>query len=197
MSITLSHVTRRFGKAAVVDDLSVTVPEGCFFTVLGPSGCGKSTLLRLIAGLETLDHGTITLEGRTVAAPGLHLPPEARGVGVVFQSYALWPHMDVLGNIAFPIEAAGASRADARAAARQHLDAVDLSRFGDRRPADLSGGQRQRVALARCLAAQARIVLMDEPLANLDPHLRAAMEEEMTAFHARAGAAIASERNAP
>jgi iron(III) transport system ATP-binding protein len=188
MSITLSHVTRRFGKAAVVDDLSVAVPEGCFFTVLGPSGCGKSTLLRMIAGLETLDHGTITLEGRTVAAPGLHLPPEARGVGVVFQSYALWPHMDVLGNIAFPIEATGASRADAQAAARQHLDAVDLSRFGDRRPADLSGGQRQRVALARCLAAQARIVLMDEPLANLDPHLRAAMEEEMTAFHARAGA---------
>jgi len=188
MSITLSNVTRRFGQTPVVDDLSVTVPKGCFFTVLGPSGCGKSTLLRMIAGLETLDHGTIALEGNVVAGPGLHLPPEARGVGVVFQSYALWPHMDVLDNIAFPIEAAGTRRAQARAAARQHLDAVDLSPFADRRPADLSGGQRQRVALARCLAAQARIVLMDEPLANLDPHLRAAMEEEMTAFHARAGA---------
>jgi iron(III) transport system ATP-binding protein len=188
MSIMLTNVTRRFSQTRVVDDLSVSVPKGCFFTVLGPSGCGKSTLLRMIAGLERVDHGTIALEGRIVASPGLHVPPEARGVGVVFQSYALWPHMDVLGNIAFPIEAAGASGASARIAARQHLDAVDLSSFADRRPADLSGGQRQRVALARCLAAQARIVLMDEPLANLDPHLRAAMEEEMTAFHARAGA---------
>lgn len=188
MSITLTDVTRRFGQSAVVDGLSATIPTGCFFTVLGPSGCGKSTLLRMIAGLETLDHGTIALEGRAVAGPALHLPPEARGVGVVFQSYALWPHMDVLGNVAFPIEAGGVSRRSARSAAQQHLDAVDLSQFADRRPADLSGGQRQRVALARCLAAQARIVLMDEPLANLDPHLRAAMEEEMTAFHARAGA---------
>jgi iron(III) transport system ATP-binding protein len=188
MSITLENLTRRYGASQAVDRLSATIPTGCFFTVLGPSGCGKSTLLRMIAGLEPLDEGRIALEGRVVAGPGLHLPPEARGVGVVFQSYALWPHMDVLGNVAFPIEAAGASRSAARAEAKRHLHSVDLARFADRRTADLSGGQRQRVALARCLAAQARIVLMDEPLANLDPHLRAAMEEEMTAFHARAGA---------
>jgi len=188
MSITLANISRRYGVFRAVDSLSATIPTGCFFTVLGPSGCGKSTLLRLIAGLEPLDEGFIDLQGRRVAAPGLHLPPEARGVGVVFQSYALWPHMDVLGNVAFPIEAAGASRAAARADAARHLQSVDLGPFANRRPADLSGGQRQRVALARCLAAQARIVLMDEPLANLDPHLRAAMEEEMTAFHARAGA---------
>lgn len=188
MSITLSHVTRRFGPTPAVDALSVAIPTGCFFTVLGPSGCGKSTLLRMIAGLEPLDAGTIDLEGRRVAGPGQHLPPEARGVGVVFQSYALWPHMDVLGNVAFPIEAAGRSRRDARAEATGHLDSVALSDFATRLPADLSGGQRQRVALARCLAARARIVLMDEPLANLDPHLRAAMEHEMAAFHARAAA---------
>jgi len=188
MSITLSNISRRYGASRAVDGLSATIPTGCFFTVLGPSGCGKSTLLRMIAGLEPLDEGSIALQGRMVAGPGLHLPPEARGVGVVFQSYALWPHMDVLGNVAFPIEAAGASRAAARAKAARHLQSVDLEGFAERRPADLSGGQRQRVALARCLAAQARIVLMDEPLANLDPHLRAAMEEEMTAFHARAGA---------
>jgi iron(III) transport system ATP-binding protein len=188
MSITLEGVSRRYGASLAVDTLSAAIPTGCFFTVLGPSGCGKSTLLRMIAGLERLDEGSITLEGRKVAGPGLHLPPEARGVGVVFQSYALWPHMDVLGNVAFPIEAAGASRALARGEALRHLKSVDLEAFANRRPADLSGGQRQRVALARCLAAQARIVLMDEPLANLDPHLRAAMEEEMTAFHARAGA---------
>lgn len=188
MSISLSAVTRRFGAARAVDGLTAEVPKGCFFSVLGPSGCGKSTLLRMIAGLEPLDSGTIALQGRTVAAPGLHVPPEARGVGVVFQSYALWPHMDVLDNVAFPLEASGLPRATARGQARSHLDSVALTGFADRRPADLSGGQRQRVALARCLAAKARIVLMDEPLANLDPHLRAAMEEEMSAFHARANA---------
>jgi len=194
MSISLSGVSRRFGAGpAAVDRLSVEIPAGCFFTVLGPSGCGKSTLLRLIAGLEPLDAGSLALEGRPVASrtgagPGLHLPPEARGVGVVFQSYALWPHMDVAANVAFPIEAAGLRRAPARAEALRHLDSVALAGFGARMPAALSGGQRQRVALARCLAARARVVLMDEPLANLDPHLRAAMEEEMAAFHARAGA---------
>lgn len=187
MSITLTHVTRRFGQSVAVDGLSAAIPTGCFFTVLGPSGCGKSTLLRMIAGLEPLDAGRIDLHGREVAGPGRHLPPEARGVGVVFQSYALWPHMDVLGNVAFPIEAAGISRSAARLEAEKHLQAVDLSRFATRRIADLSGGQRQRVALARCLAAEARIVLMDEPLANLDPHLRASMEEELATFHARAG----------
>ncbi|MFN4153896.1 MAG: ABC transporter ATP-binding protein [Paracoccaceae bacterium] len=188
MSISLSDVSRRFGSSSAVDSLSAEVPQGCFFSVLGPSGCGKSTLLRMIAGLEPLDAGHIALEGRAVAGPGLHIPPEARGVGVVFQSYALWPHMDVLDNVAFPLESAGTQRAEARTKARTHLESVALADFAHRRPADLSGGQRQRVALARCLAAQARIVLMDEPLANLDPHLRAAMEEEMAAFHNRAGA---------
>ncbi len=188
MSITLDTLTRRYGATPAVDALSADIPTGCFFTVLGPSGCGKSTLLRMIAGLEPVDAGTIALQGRRVAGPGLHVAPEARGVGVVFQSYALWPHMDVLGNVAFPIEAAGTPRRTARAAADDHLASVDLAGFGARRPADLSGGQRQRVALARCLAARARVVLMDEPLANLDPHLRAAMEHEMAAFHARAGA---------
>ena len=188
MSIILSNLTRRYGASSAVDGLSATIPTGCFFTVLGPSGCGKSTLLRMIAGLEPLDGGAITLQGRKVAGPGLHVPPEARGVGVVFQSYALWPHMDVLSNVAFPIEASGTGRAAARAEAAHHLHSVALDGFGARRPAELSGGQRQRVALARCLAAKARIVLMDEPLANLDPHLRAAMEEEMAAFHARARA---------
>ena len=188
MSIILSDVTRSFGASRAVDGLSATIPTGCFFTVLGPSGCGKSTLLRMIAGLEPLDAGSIALAGRLVAGPGLHLAPEARGVGVVFQSYALWPHMDVLGNVAFPIEAAGTPRSAARAQAVQHLHSVNLDDFANRRPAELSGGQRQRVALARCLASQARIVLMDEPLANLDPHLRSAMEDEMTAFHTRSGA---------
>ncbi len=124
---------------------NVTIPKGCFFTVLGPSGCGKSTLLRMIAGPETLDHGKIALERRAISGPGLHLPPEARGVGVVFQSYALWPHMDVLGSIAFPIEAAGTNQRTARTAAQQHLDAVDLSRFAERR----DGRRNDRISRTR------------------------------------------------
>ena len=188
MSIALSGLTRRYGRLSAVDDLGVEVPGGAFFVVLGPSGCGKSTLLRLVAGLEVADAGTIALEGRAVAGPGLHVPPEARGVGVVFQSYALWPHLDVRGNVAFPLEARGMAPRAARAAAEPHLRTVALEALADRRPADLSGGQRQRVALARCLAGGARTVLMDEPLANLDPHLRAVMEDEIAAFHTKAGA---------
>ncbi len=170
------------------DHLSGRVEDGDFFVLLGPSGCGKSTLLRLIAGLEELDTGSIALSGRAVAGPDLHLAPEARGVGVVFQSYALWPHMSVLRNIAFPLEARGARRAHSDAQAQVHLDTVDLVPYAHRKPAELSGGQRQRVALARCLASDARIVLMDEPLANLDPHLRGAMERELRQFHATSAA---------
>jgi iron(III) transport system ATP-binding protein len=187
MGLRLTGAVKRFDGRAAVDGVTADIPEGAFFVVLGPSGCGKSTLLRLIAGLETLDAGEIALDGRRVAGPGLHVAPEDRGVGVVFQSYALWPHMTVARNVAFPIEVAGAGRTAALAEAQGHLRAVAMEGFADRLPAALSGGQRQRAALARCLASRARTVLMDEPLANLDPHLRAAMEEELAAFHARAG----------
>ncbi|MFW5678304.1 MAG: ABC transporter ATP-binding protein [Rhodosalinus sp.] len=130
----------------------------------------------------------ISLGGRKVCGAGHHVPPQARDVGVVFQSYALWPHMSVRENVSFPIESLGTKRAAALTAADTHLATVALSDFAARRPADLSGGQRQRVALARCLAQGASTILMDEPLANLDPHLRASMEEEIAAFHRRAGA---------
>ncbi len=187
MSIMIEGATKRFAGRAAVDGLCVDVPTGAFFVVLGASGCGKSSLLRLIAGLETLDAGEISLDARRVAGRGLHLAPEARGVGVVFQSYALWPHMTVAENVAFPIAATGGSRAQARAGAQAHLKVVELTDHADRKPADLSGGQRQRVALARCLASRARTILMDEPLANLDPHLRSTMEQELADFHRRAG----------
>jgi iron(III) transport system ATP-binding protein len=187
MSIDLRNVTKRFGGFAAVDGVTAHLDQGEFFVVLGPSGCGKSTLLRLIAGLERLDGGSIDLGPEQVSAPGLHVPPESRAVGVVFQSYALWPHMSVRDNVAFPAEAQGASRATARRAAQAHLATVDLGPLADRMPAALSGGQRQRVALARCLAGGARSILMDEPLANLDPHLRARMEHEIARFHREAG----------
>jgi len=186
--IALQGVTKRFGRTAAVDGVSLDIGPGEFFVVLGPSGCGKSTLLRLVAGLETLDAGAIALGGVTVAGPGHHVAPELRSVAVVFQSYALWPHMNVLKNVAFPAESAGLSRAKARGVAEEALRAVSLEPFAERRPADLSGGQQQRVALARCLASRALTVLMDEPLANLDPHMRNAMEEELARVHRTSGA---------
>ncbi len=187
MSVEILGVTKRFDRQAAVDEVSAELAPGEFFVVLGPSGCGKSTLLRLVAGLERPDAGEIRLAGRTVSGPKFHLPPEERAVGVVFQSYALWPHMSVLDNVAFPVEARGRGRAAAREEAARHLATVDLAAFAGRRPAALSGGQRQRVALARCLAGGARTVLMDEPLANLDPHLRGRMEAEIARFHRAAG----------
>ncbi|MEM9030406.1 MAG: ABC transporter ATP-binding protein [Pseudomonadota bacterium] len=190
MSISLSAVTRSYDGHRAVDDVSLDIARGEFFAVLGPSGCGKTTMLRLIAGLETLDAGEIRIGGTTVASSVFHAPPEERNVGVVFQSYALWPHMTVADNVAFPIETRGAARSDVQAQVASHLATVDLSAFADRKPAALSGGQRQRVALARCLAQQASTVLMDEPLANLDPHLRAAMEVELKRFRDAANATV-------
>jgi len=187
MSVEIAQVGKTFDAHRAVDGVSASLRSGEFFVVLGPSGCGKSTLLRLVAGLETVDSGEIALDGRTVSAPGRHVPPEDRAVGFVFQSYALWPHMTVRDNVAFPAESGGTGRAAARRIADRHLETVDLAAHADRLPAALSGGQRQRVALARCLAGGARTILMDEPLANLDPHLRNRMEAEIADFHRRAG----------
>ncbi|WP_103224849.1 ABC transporter ATP-binding protein [Roseibium marinum] len=188
MSIHLASVTKSFGTHKALNNVSLTIEGGMFFVVLGPSGCGKSTLLRAIAGLEPIDRGEITLDGEPVAGNGLHMPPEQRQVGVVFQSYALWPHMNVAANVAFPLESAGKKRSAVSARVAECLETVALTPFVKRKPAELSGGQRQRVALARCLAQGAGTVLMDEPLANLDPHLRSAMEEELAAFHSASGA---------
>ena len=189
--LRLTNLSKRFGGAGdapAIDGLDATVRDGEFFVVLGPSGCGKSTLLRLIAGLETVSGGEIRCDGALWSGAGAHLRPEDRGVGFVFQSYALWPHLTVERNVSFPAEVAGAAPRDWKALAAKHLETVGLTRFAERRPAELSGGQRQRVALARVLASDARLVLMDEPLANLDPHLRATMEAEFLEFHRLSGA---------
>tara|TARA_R110002020_G_scaffold233050_24_gene444812 strand:- start:705 stop:1745 length:1041 start_codon:yes stop_codon:yes gene_type:complete len=187
LSIVISNLSKAFGGHAAVDGVSIDLAPAEFLVVLGPSGCGKSTLLRLIAGLERPDRGEIHIDGQCIAGPDILVPPEERAVGVVFQSYALWPHMSVRDNVAFPAEARGLSRPKARTEADRHLATVDLSAFADRLPAALSGGQRQRTALARCLAGGARTILMDEPLANLDPHLRARMEAEIAGFHRETG----------
>ncbi|MCM5551578.1 ABC transporter ATP-binding protein [Pleomorphomonas sp. NRK KF1] len=185
-NIRLESVSKRYPDKVAVDNVSFEVPNGSFFALLGPSGCGKTTILRLIAGLERPDAGEIALGARPVAGRGGFVGPEHRGLGMVFQSYALWPHMTVAANIDFGLAGRGLSRADRRRRVHEALDLVGLSAEGARRPHQLSGGQRQRVALARSLAVRPEIILLDEPLANLDAHLRQTMLAEFGRIHAQA-----------
>ena len=188
--IRIDAISKSFGQTQVLKDVSLAIEAGEFVAVLGPSGCGKTTLLRCLAGFERLDGGAIAIGGEAVSTPRAHVPPESRGIGVVFQNYALWPHMSVAQNVAYGLKIAGIPRAERTKRVSRVLDLVALGPLANRRPADLSGGQRQRVALARCLAMESRVVLLDEPLANLDVHLRGALEEEFAAFHARSGATM-------
>ena len=189
--LILDRVTKRFGDAApVVDGVSLDVADGEFLAILGPSGCGKTTLLRLIAGFERPTEGSVRLGDRLVADRKTHVPPEDRHVGIVFQSYALWPHMSVGENVGYPLRTRGIKGAEYRAQVAAALDAVGLSGVDDRRPASRTRGQRQRVALARCLAMSPDLVLLDEPLANLDVHLKASLLDEFQHFRARTGATM-------
>ncbi len=188
--LVLENVSKRFGATRAVDGIELDVAEGEFLAVLGPSGCGKTTLLRLIAGFEAPDTGRIALAGRQVAGTGVHVAPEDRRVGIVFQSYALWPHMNVARNVGYALEVAGVRAPEYERRVTEALATVGLGGFAERRPSELSGGQRQRVALARCLVMSPAIVLLDEPLANLDVHLRAAMMDEFAAFHDKTGATM-------
>ncbi len=170
--------------------IDLAIDEGELVAVLGPSGSGKTTLLRLIAGFEAPDAGTITLGTAVVADPRRQVPPEHRRVGVVFQSFALWPHMTVKRNVGYPLEVRGVGRAEYERRVAAVLETVGLTGLEARRPAELSGGQRQRVALARCLAMEATVVCLDEPLASLDVHLRATLQDELLAFHRSTGATM-------
>ncbi|MBY6006133.1 ABC transporter ATP-binding protein [Salipiger bermudensis] len=187
-----SGLTKQFDGAArpALDGIDARIESGEFVALLGPSGCGKTTLLRLTAGFEEPTHGEIRMGATQVAGPGRFVPPEDRGVGIVFQSYALWPHMTVAGNVSYPLEVRGLPRAERARRVDEALALTGLTEFADRAPAQLSGGQRQRVALARCLVAEPRAVLLDEPLANLDLALRASMQDNFTAFHRRTGATM-------
>lgn len=188
--IAISGLGKAFGANRVLTDVSMHIRSGEFIAVLGPSGCGKTTLLRLIAGFERPDTGHIAFAGQTVSSTAQHTPPEKRDLGIVFQNYALWPHMTVAENVGYSLKVAGRSTEERKKRVAEALRTVALTDFADRRPSDLSGGQRQRVALSRCLAARNAIVLLDEPLANLDVHLRAAMEDEFTRFHQASGSTM-------
>jgi iron(III) transport system ATP-binding protein len=189
-AIEAENLTKRFGAATALDRVSLAFPAGSFTALLGPSGCGKTTLLRLIAGFEAPDGGRLLLDGALAADARRQTAPEERGIGFVFQSYALWPHLDVAGNVAYPLRARRVARADIAPRVAGALETVGLSGFGTRRIDELSGGQRQRVALARCLVAQARIILFDEPLANLDIHLRAALIDAFRRIHRQTEATV-------
>ncbi|MGR3434815.1 MAG: ABC transporter ATP-binding protein [Shimia sp.] len=186
--IAIRALRKSFGGVPVLHGVDLEVPSGASVAILGPSGCGKTTLLRLIAGLEEACAGTIALGRRTVAGPGLHVPPEGRALAMVFQSYALWPHMTVAENVSYPLRVVGAPDRTARTEAA--LDAVRLASQAARKPAELSGGQQQRTALARALVAEPGLILMDEPLANLDMHLREGMRAEFRRLHDETGATM-------
>ncbi|WP_319532298.1 ABC transporter ATP-binding protein [uncultured Cohaesibacter sp.] len=189
-AIEFTNIFKSFGKTEVLRDISLSIKSGEFVAVLGPSGCGKTTLLRTLAGFEMLDGGEIHVDETLLSSRTVHLSPEERGIGVVFQNYALWPHMSVERNVSYSLKVKGVSKQERQKRTRDVLELVGLEELAKRRPADLSGGQRQRVALARCLAMQAGVVLLDEPLANLDVHLRATLEEEFSRFHQRSGATM-------
>ena len=183
-SIEFDHVSKRFSADVLaVDDLTLEVAEGEFLILVGPSGCGKTTALRMIAGLEEITSGEIRIDGRRVN----ELPPTARDIAMVFQNYALYPHMTVAENIAFPLRQQKVKRAELRRRVDETARLLDIEDLLNRRPRELSGGQRQRVAIGRALVRRPRVFLMDEPLSNLDAKLRVQMRAELIALHQRVG----------
>ena len=181
MSISLSNVTKYFGKVKAVSSLNLEIGDGECFSMLGPSGCGKTTTLRMVAGFEDLDEGEISVNGKLLSSSGkkYYLPPEKRDFGMVFQAFAVWPHMSVYENVAFPLRIKKVSAAELHKRTTEALQHTNLFGVAQQSPADLSGGGKQRVALARALAINPSVMLLDEPLSSLDPHLREEMRFEI------------------
>ncbi|HEY8252942.1 MAG TPA: ABC transporter ATP-binding protein, partial [Burkholderiales bacterium] len=184
--VEFKSVSKRYGGVTAVDDISFSIEPGTLATLLGPSGCGKTTTLRLIAGLEMVSSGTITIGGRDVTSA----PASERDVSMVFQSYALFPHMNVLENVCYGLRRSGLAKAAADARAREGLAQVGLEGYESRQPSELSGGQQQRVAVARALVLKPKVLLFDEPLSNLDARLRRQMREEIRELQQRLGLTV-------
>ncbi len=183
--LSVSH-----GRNRVLTDVNLTVDAGQMLALLGPSGSGKTTLLHTIAGLITPDVGEVLLDGRVVASRRANVPPERRSAAMVFQNYALWPHLSALDNVAYPFRRSGLRRKAAREAAFALLDRLGAAAFASRRPAEMSGGQQQRVGVARALARRSRVTLLDEPTAHLDQALRAQVQEEIARVIRSSGGAV-------
>lgn len=184
-SIVLSHVEKYYGQAHILKDLSLSIEDGEFMTLLGPSGCGKTTTLRVIAGLENPQQGTIAIDGKTVVDcdDQLMLPPAKRNLDLVFQSYALWPHLSVYENVAFGLKLKKLPLDEIQQRTRKALERMQILQFSERYPNELSGGQQQRVAIARAIVSESSILLLDEPLSNLDAKLRIEMRSELKRLH--------------
>ncbi|HTL76557.1 MAG TPA: ATP-binding cassette domain-containing protein [Casimicrobiaceae bacterium] len=182
-TVETRRLTKRFDSGNAVDGIDLSVREGEFLVLVGPSGCGKTTLLRMLAGLETPSSGDVLIGGRVVT----WLPPRKRDIAMVFQSYALYPHLTVFGNIAFPMRAAGVARADVATRVQKAASMFGIERLLQRKPRQLSGGERQRVALARAVVRDPVVFLLDEPLSNLDAKLRTSARDELQQFQRRLG----------
>jgi iron(III) transport system ATP-binding protein len=181
--LTLTGLTKAYGKLTVVDKVDLTLEEGEFVSLLGPSGCGKTTTLRMIAGFVDPTGGTIAVDGNVLSAPGAVVPPERRGMSMIFQSYAIWPNMTVAQNVAFGLELRKLPREEVKRRVAEMLAVVQLDKLAHRYPAELSGGQQQRVALARAIVVKPSVLLLDEPLSNLDANLREEMRFEIRRLH--------------
>lgn len=188
--LAIQQVTKQFGHHRAVNELSLEVAPGEFVALLGPSGCGKTTMLRMLAGFENVTSGEIRLNDTMLASRHHHVPPEQRNMAMVFQSYALWPHMNVADNVGYPLKLRRIQGSEYQRRVAYALAQVALEPYAQRSPQELSGGQRQRVALARCLVTDPTVVLLDEPLANLDRNLRASMEHSFVDFHRRTHATM-------
>lgn len=189
-TITIKGISKSFGDVEVLKPFTDTFKDGEFITLLGPSGCGKTTMLRLIAGFEKPTSGEILIGDKVVSGGKTFVPPEKRGIGMVFQSYAVWPHMNVFDNVAYPLKISGLKKDEIREKVEKVLDIVHLSQYKDRTPSELSGGQQQRVALGRALVASPSLLLLDEPLSNLDAKLREEMRFEIKEIQKRLGITV-------
>jgi ABC-type Fe3+/spermidine/putrescine transport system ATPase subunit len=190
--LQVRDIVKRFNRVPAVDGVSFELEHGAVLTLLGPSGCGKTTTLRMVAGFERPDEGEVDIQGRTVVAParGINVPPEKRGLGMVFQSYAIWPHMTVFQNVAYPLVIRHVKKSEIKERVDQTLELVGLQGYGERPATLLSGGQQQRVALARALVYSPSILLLDEPLSNLDAKLRNQMRIELKRLQERVSVSV-------
>ena len=189
-TVTIRKVTKSFGSHVILQEFDECFRDGEFVTLLGPSGCGKTTMLRMIAGFEKPTSGELYIDDQLMSGGKTFVPPEKRGIGMVFQSYAVWPHMSVFDNVAYPLTLQKTPKAVLREKVERALDIVHLSQYAQRLPNQLSGGQQQRVALARALVAEPRLLLLDEPLSNLDAKLRESMRFEIKEIQKRLGITV-------
>ncbi|MDR1931979.1 MAG: ABC transporter ATP-binding protein [Spirochaetales bacterium] len=194
MNIHIENLSKNFGATQVLRNIGLEIPDREFVSLLGPSGCGKTTLLRILAGFEDPSEGQVLFDGKPVSSPGHSVPPEKRNISMVFQSFALWPHLTVREHLEFPLRHHRFVAEEIRGNSKRHieetLEIVGLSRLAGRYPAQLSGGQRQRVALARAMVTRPAVMLMDEPLSALDAGLRIAMREEIQRIHRICGCTV-------